>query len=231
MKINEFFQEGRFINLDSRPDRRELIETELHSVGLKDFFVRFSAFLPNLDNVTDGTAKGYRMHGACGRSHRTIVEDAKNRNLKNIIIMEDDAVFYNGGSKPAIEIIEGALDELNKIPDWDLFFLGGIIIDEELNPLIGNHLLRVEKCLTTHAWTINRRCYDHVLRYQPDIDSPIDGCLGNHTGLNKYLAYPLACLQRPHHLSDCDLTGDGERRKTGGIEPWIANYNRPFKKQ
>ena len=43
MKINEFFENGFYINLDRRPDRRIEFETEMEKYGLKDFFERVSA--------------------------------------------------------------------------------------------------------------------------------------------------------------------------------------------
>ena len=236
MKIQDFFSEAFYINLDTRIDRKEHFENELREHGLDVFVKRLSASLPKLDDVGDNyDLLGSRRHGACGRSHKNLIEYAKNKNLDNILIFEDDATFYNGGDLSAIEIIEKSLDTLITIPDWDLFYMGGIIIEDEINKPYGN-LLKVDKILTTHAWAINKKCYDIVLRYHPAdgyssvFDSPIDGYIGNNMRLNKYLSYPLAVYQRPNVVSDCAIQGDGVFLISEDVKPWIKNYNKNIRK-
>ncbi len=237
MKIQAFFKEAYYINLDPRTDRKHFFEGQLKQHGLDSFVVRKSGCIPRLDDVpADDIQKiGYRKHGACGRSHKNIVQYAKDKNLDNILIFEDDAEFYNGGDEPGINLIEKALDTLSTIPDWDIFYMGGIILDEKINTPIGN-LLKVDRILTTHAWAINKRCYDNVLKYRPgdgyetEYDSPIDGCLGNNTHLNKYLVYPLACIQGTGMKSDCALRADGEPLyNDSDAREWLKNYNKPLR--
>lgn len=73
---NELFGGVFYINLDHRTDRREQIEGELNKLGLK--YERFSAIK--------------RDHGpvGCGLSHLAVLKIAKERNLKNVFIFEDD---------------------------------------------------------------------------------------------------------------------------------------------
>jgi GR25 family glycosyltransferase involved in LPS biosynthesis len=234
MKIEKFFKEIFYINLDSRPDRKQQFENEIAKYSFSNFVQRFSACIPKIDDVGDDyELLGYRKHGACGRSHKTLIEYAKNKNLENIFIFEDDAIFYNT-TKNAIDIIENSLNTLSTISDWDLFYMGGIIIDEEINNPIDN-LLKVDKILTTHAWGINKRCYDTILKYRPgdgyskEFDSPIDGNVGLNTYLNKYLVYPLAVYQRPQIISDCGISKTGSGVKTGSVDEWLKNYNKNIK--
>ena len=236
MKIQDFFKESFYINLDTRVDRKEQFENEINEYNLKTFIKRYPACTPKIDDVGDDyQLLGYRKHGACGRSHRNIVQYAKDKNLENILIFEDDATFYNDGEISAIEIIERALDTLNGISDWDLFYMGGIIFDDEINKPFDN-LLKVDKILTTHAWGINKKCYDTILKYRPgdgfsdEFDSPIDGNIGLNTNLNKFLAYPLAIYQRSNILSDCAIRNDGVILKSDDVTPWIKNYNKNIKK-
>lgn len=244
MKIQNFFTEAFYINLDARPDRREIFEKELKLCGLDTFVKRVSACVPNLegiDPILDNgacTEVGYRKHGACGRSHRNIVEYAKQKNLNNVLIFEDDATFYNDGEIQGITLVEKALDTLSGIPDWDLIYFGALIVGDKIKVPVGN-LLEVENVLTTHAWGINKKCYDYILKYRPndgwekEYDSPIDGCLGRHVDLKKYLVYPLAMYQREGILSDCDVRRDKQGKifgvSTGEVEQWIRNYDKPFK--
>jgi hypothetical protein len=236
MKIPDFFKEAFYVNLDYRTDRRLQFESEMKLYNLDNYIQRYPACLPKLDDVKedDIALMGYRKLGACGRSHRNIVQYAKDKDLDNILIFEDDAVFYNDGPEPAIDLIEKALDILATIPDWDLFFMGGIICTPDIEQPV-NTLLKVDNILTTHAWAINKKCYDEVLRYRPgdgyeeEFDSPLDGGLGNHPRLNKYLVYPLAIYQRSNVLSDCATAGD-RFAITGPVDPWLANYNKPIRK-
>jgi GR25 family glycosyltransferase involved in LPS biosynthesis len=236
MKVQDFFKELFYINLDSRTDRKEQFESEVSQYEFNTFIKRSPACIPKIDDVGDDyELLGYRKHGACGRSHKNLVQYAKDKNLENIFVFEDDASFYNDGDTSAIEIIESALDTLNTIPDWDLFYMGGIIFDENINKPFGN-LLKVDKILTTHAWGINKKCYDTILKYRPgdgyteQFDSPIDGNIGLNTNLNKFLAYPLAVYQRPNILSDCAIRSDGVILKSDDVSPWIRNYNKNIRK-
>lgn len=232
MKIQDFFKESFYINLDSRTDRKEQFVNEIKEYGLTDFIKRSPACVPKIDDVgNDFELLGYRKHGACGRSHRNLVQYAKDKDLENILILEDDAVFYNDGDTSAIDLIESALDTLVNIPDWDLVYLGGIIHEEDNHKPFGN-LRKVDKILTTHAWGINKRCYDTILKYRPgdglteEFDSPIDGNIGTNTNLNKFLVYPLAVYQRPNILSDCAINSDGVILKSDDVNPWISNYTK-----
>lgn len=237
MKIQDFFKEAFYINLDSRPDRDILFQDELKKHGLDGFVKRVSACTPKLDDIGPGNTQQeitlihFRKHGACGRSHKNLVKYAKDKNLDNILIFEDDAAFYNDGNTKAIELIENSLDVLATIPDWDIFYMGGIILQDEIDQPVGN-LLKVDITLTTHAWAINKRCYNNVLKYNPGdgyqeiYDSPIDGCLGNDTKLNKYLTYPLAVYQRENVVSDCNYG-----RLTDDVSQWLKNYNKKVKQK
>jgi GR25 family glycosyltransferase involved in LPS biosynthesis len=204
MKIQDFFEEAHFINLDCRPERRLEFENEMLKYDLKDFIKKFSASV----DATNLKQDDYKRHQACGRSHHDLVKYAKEKNLKNILIFEDDAYFYNGGEKKGIDIIESAIDKLKDIEDWDIFYLGGLIVDDEIK-MISENLGKVNTVLTTHAWAINNKAYDKLLMYSPESDSAIDGWVGGYSDrFNRYIAYPLAMPQRSTGKSDCDAGGN-----------------------
>jgi glycosyl transferase family 25 len=69
-----------YINLNKRPDRRELIEKQLSDFNLE--YERFEAIEYN----------GFGIYG-CGLSHLSVLKIAKERNYKNILILEDDFEF------------------------------------------------------------------------------------------------------------------------------------------
>ena len=53
MKIQDFFKESFYINLDSRTDRKEQFEGEVSQYGLSGFIKRSSACVPKIDDVGD----------------------------------------------------------------------------------------------------------------------------------------------------------------------------------
>ena len=65
-----------YINLDKRKDRKEHIENELNNFGLD--FERYEAI---------------EMKSGCSISHLNVLKLARERNYKNILILEDDFTF------------------------------------------------------------------------------------------------------------------------------------------
>jgi glycosyl transferase family 25 len=70
-----------YINLEYRKDRKEQIEHELEIMSLKQNSERFDAIKGNPGGI------------GCGLSHIEILKLAKERNYKNILILEDDFQF------------------------------------------------------------------------------------------------------------------------------------------
>ena len=78
--MSKFIDKIIYINLNKRVDRRELIEKELSNYNLD--YERFEAI-----ECTD-----FGTHG-CGLSHLSVFKIAKERNYKNILVLEDDFEF------------------------------------------------------------------------------------------------------------------------------------------
>lgn len=71
-----------YINLDERSDRRECMESDIEKMGLTEKLERFPAiYLPGKG--------GY----ACGLSHLEVLKLARDRQYKNVLILEDDFMF------------------------------------------------------------------------------------------------------------------------------------------
>jgi glycosyl transferase, family 25 len=92
-KLLDQFQRIYIINLASRADRRREIEDQLTQVGL-------SLASPNValfDAVLVSDPAGFPTAGArgCFLSHLGVLEDAANRNLDSVLILEDDVNFAN----------------------------------------------------------------------------------------------------------------------------------------
>ena len=186
MKIQDYFSEGFYINLDSRTDREEKVSKILEEVGLHDFVKRYSA-VSSEDKSYDKCTR------ASGTSHRNLMQGGKDSNRKNILIFEDDVEFQPN----SIEYIEKSLDSLSKIDDWEIFYFGANIFDNPLS-LIDENLLRIDGCYCVHAYAINNIAYDKFLQYNPQVDVPIDAWLTVNSN-KKYGTYPLAISQFGSH--------------------------------
>lgn len=219
MKLNDFFDAAYYINLDRRVDRREQFESEMESIGLGRWAQRVPA-LPYFKGLhTKEDCDQCDKHAACGVSHVKILENASSLGLENVLILEDDITFTEGG----LAIIEQALDQLNNIPDWDIFHLSAFIINDTLD-LVSPNLIKANSCLTAHAYGVHKRAYDKLLAYRPTFDCPFDGWMGQRYNIQKYVAYPLAIYQR-EGASDLDASG-----KSIGITPYLATYDKPLVK-
>jgi GR25 family glycosyltransferase involved in LPS biosynthesis len=183
----DFFDKIFYINLDSRTDRRKLMEEQFQRFGIKA--ERFPAVSLTKEDNDDLVARGCKFYDderpeyaprikSCTLSHLTILFRAKIMNYKNILIFEDDAVIDEG----VFENLSKCIIDLEKV-DWGIFYLG-------CNPLEyfkeTEYLGRVKRATTTHCLALNSSFYDEILnnvsffRYYPCID----GYYGN-LGFNK----------------------------------------------
>lgn len=220
MKLNEFFEEAFYINLDRRTDRREQFEAEMKAVGLEGWATRVPAVPYHKGLHAKPDCDQCDKHAACGLMHRAIIQNAKERGLRNVLIFEDDIKFYNEGPEPGIAIIEKSISQLSKIGQWDVIHLSAFTVENEL-PRITPNLITTPTCLTAHAYGINSSAYDYLLDYNPHTDCPFDGWMGQRPFIKKFVTYPLAIYQR-EGVSDLDAFG-----KSTGIDPYLANYRKP----
>jgi GR25 family glycosyltransferase involved in LPS biosynthesis len=82
MSIAEIVSNVIYINLDSRTDRKELIESELSKIFPKEKLHRLSA----IRHTTNGSI-------GCTMSHVAALEKAIKENWTNVLIVEDDLEF------------------------------------------------------------------------------------------------------------------------------------------
>lgn len=133
-----------YINLEKRKDRREHIETELNKFNLQ--YERFEAI----------QTEGFGILG-CGLSHLQVLKIAKERNYKNILILEDDFTFIV--SKDDFET--NLNNFFNLDIDYDVLFISyNILKYEELNNNIVN---RVLKSSTASGYLVNSKYFDTLI--------------------------------------------------------------------
>jgi hypothetical protein len=227
MQLQDFISGGFYINLDKRADKRDAFEAELARVGLTGLVQRLSAVTPDQlgYNVNDNGVYpiiGYAR--ACTASHALAVQKAAELNWRNVLIFEDDAVFYTEGDYDPVVVINRALDALADIP-WDLFYLGvdpGTRSDtlDEVAP----NVIRLVEAICAHAYIVNSNIFAPVIEAAQH-ESHMDCYLSGRP--NKYAAYPLCVMQR----SDGYVNDIGPNFYGGmSVDHWLKQYSKQINK-
>lgn len=131
-----------YINLLSRPDRKEHVEKQLASVGLPAN--RFNAI-----KMTNGAI-------GCSLSHLKLLETAKANNWEHILIVEDDILF----TQPSIFV--GQFNTfLSNHKDFDVVIISG----NNCPPFakIDDTCVQVTRCQTTTCYLVQQHYYDKLI--------------------------------------------------------------------
>ena len=129
-----------YINLESRPERKQHVERELMKVGIKA--KRFNAIrLPN-------GALG------CSMSHLRCLETAKKNNWPHVCIVEDDIQFLK--SQVFIQQCNKALTK-----KFDVILLAGNNVQPYTR--IDDSCVKVTRCQTTTGYIVKQHYYDKLI--------------------------------------------------------------------
>jgi len=124
-----------YINLEHRVDRKNQVEEELKTIGIKA--ERFNAI--KMENGAIG----------CSMSHLKILQDAVNNKLDHILIVEDDITFLQP------EVFKTQLNKFFELHgnNWDVILLAG----NNMPPYktIDETCIQVSRCQTTTGYLVN----------------------------------------------------------------------------
>ena len=177
-----------YINLDSRPDRKQHVERQLGIIGINA--QRFKAIkLPN-------GALG------CSMSHLKLIETAKENNWPHILVVEDDILFTN----PSLFVQQFNLF-LSKHKEFDVALISGNNVPPYRE--IDDTCVQVTKCQTTTGYLVQNHYFDTLIQnYKMGIQNlmrepenhriyAIDKFWFNLQAIHKwYLIIPLTVTQR-----------------------------------
>lgn len=177
-----------YINLDSRPDRKQHVENQLNVLGIRA--ERFKAIkLPN-------GALG------CSMSHLKLLETAKLNNWPHILIVEDDILFTN----PSL-FVQQFNRFLLKHKDFDVALISGNNVPPYKE--VDDTCVQISKCQTTTGYLVQNHYFDtlidnyktgiHRLMKEPENHKlyAIDKYWFNLQAVHKwYLIIPLTVTQR-----------------------------------
>lgn len=151
---NKYIADGGFyINLDTRIDRKEKVEQQLLKY--------------NISGVERMPAVIKGQYAGCGESHKNIIREAINRNMKSVLVFEDDFYIMNpptDGFKNSdtsfTELFCDVLDQANSL-QWDILFFGTILHAPIIK--VSKNLGRITAAKSAHAFIIKESLYDKIL--------------------------------------------------------------------
>lgn len=184
MKVLGYFDKAYYINLNKRVDRKESFEAKIKELNLE--VERFEAI--EVEPIHNSEDKYRHFKEGCIRSHQAIVRLAKEQNLDNVLIFEDDCLFKENFIEYATETVKELYNE-----SWDLFYFGG-----EPNRPTQNYKTNLKLAeggmYQTHAYAINKSFYNTVLSINPYTAANID-IFYIHTNAKCLLSKKLLCIQ------------------------------------
>ncbi len=143
--MSKFIDKIFYINMEKRKDRRELIEDELNKFNLD--YERFDAI---------ETAE-FGIYG-CGLSHLSVLKLAKERNYKNVLILEDDFTFSVTKEEFENELTKFFEQNL----EYDVCMLSYNLVNfkEMDNDIVG----KLVYATTASGYLVNNHYYDILIK-------------------------------------------------------------------
>ena len=161
--IDHFFDRIFIINLESMVDRRKRMEKELSRYGIKNYEF-FAACRP--DNIND-YPKSYianfseklirinkkYSYGAlgCKLSHYKIIQQATQKGLKKILILEDDCIFIKNAMRYYWPSVSKQLQ--NQINQWQMFYFSGNMHSQP--NMVTEYISQASETYTTHSYALD----------------------------------------------------------------------------
>jgi glycosyl transferase family 25 len=186
MSLNNYFKNIYCINLDRRLDRwlKFIEECKINSIENVN---RVSAI--DGDKIVNNSQL---LNGELGilLTHYEIIKNAKNNNLENILILEDDVIF-NSEIKNIDKIMKLIPD------DWDFIYFGGNHIYGDTPEKINEKVLKLNNTVSLHCVAIKNTVYDTILNLLPKQEIQVDGYYSKlHKEFNSYGITPNLAKQR-----------------------------------
>ena len=153
--MKKYFDNIYCINLSHRKDRWSECLNEFKKIGIENTVERFDAY--QLSPPIAG----------CTKSHYEVINLAKSRGEKNILILEDDFEFITDN---VWNLFENSLNQLfSKNLDYDMFYFGGTL-KKNTSSLIDKNLVHLFNIKTTHCYSIKDTAFDIVINRYKDLN-------------------------------------------------------------
>jgi GR25 family glycosyltransferase involved in LPS biosynthesis len=131
-----------YINLASRPDRKQHVEEQLKILGINA--QRFNAI-----KLTNGAI-------GCSMSHLKCLETAKENNWSHVLVVEDDIKFLDP------ELFKSQINKFfTNHTGWDVVLIGGNNVPPYQK--IDDTCVKVSSCQTTTGYLVNGHYFDTLI--------------------------------------------------------------------
>lgn len=203
---NNFFDQVFCINLKRRTDRKDYIDKEFANYGIQAEFIEAvdGKELEHQGKINRDSIDKRPMSGGdigCILSHLKACKTAKERNLSNYLVFEDDAEFHTGFKSSFHNYIQ-------QVPeDWDMIYLGGSHNPKEgvYPEKVTENVARMKYSYTSHAIALKHTVYDRIIGLWEKQDERIDICLAMiHSEFNCYAFRPAIVYQKEGHSDILD---------------------------
>ncbi len=186
-----FFDAIYCITLSTDSERWKQIQKRFHALGI-DTRIRAFKAIKTPEN----------HHIGCALSHRAIISSAKEQQLKNVLIFEDDAIFLDN----TLHHLTKSIAELKTI-EWNLFYLGGHRWGKTFdNAADCSHLKKPYGLTCTHAIAYNNTIYNQILQDLPDSIEKMAHWIHDQPAIDQYLrTIKKALLTSPSVASQIEL--------------------------
>jgi len=190
-----------YINLSSRPDRKEHVESQLQTIGIQA--ERFNAI-----KLSDGAI-------GCSMSHLKCLETAKKEGWPHLLIVEDDIKFLNP------ELFKSQLNKFfSTHSSWDVILIAG----NNMPPYqeIDSTCVKVASCQTTTGYIVNGHYFDTLIdNFRKGIKKLVENP-EKHTlyAIDKYWFH----LQKKHQWYLITPLSVIQREDYSDIEKRLTNY-------
>ncbi len=196
-----FFDRFYCISLESRPDRRQVVEAEFARVGLGS---RVTFLLADKHPISSEQGI-YESHLACLRAGLAV-------GARRIVVFEDDVIFRH--FKP--KTLAGSVEFLRSHHDWKAFFFGCFVISSKSTASPSVRAIRY-RC-TAHAYAVTREFAERIVA-QPWAGVAYDDLLRTLDAGNYFIAYPAFAFQSDSPTdNDQRKFTDRARRLFGGMK-------------
>lgn len=186
MKFEELFPARVYLNLGRRPDRRGEVEWKFLNAGIEvERFAAVDARYVNrmaLENKkrderiqtnarhpddVSSWVRGYENAGryALALTQRLAIRRAKLIGASAVLIFEDDVVLHPN--------FKSLVEALSLPEDWGLFYLGCCHEEDDIEP-VSPGIVKTTSAIDTHAFAVNQRYYDRILKTLDAKCKPID---------------------------------------------------------
>ena len=225
MSLGQYFDRVEIIHLPERQDRYDALALELRALGLAIDGAKVR--VPHAPRPAD--ANGFPSRGVYGNflSHLSIIRAARDDGLRNVLVLEDDAIFSRRMARHQPELVRTLQER-----EWDLCFFGHSL-KRELRGHGRGLVPHDAGFIWAHCYAVNARVYDPLIRYleltmarpaghplggRMYIDAAFTMFRQQHPQAVTLVANPVLSVQRG---SPSSIAGTGWYRSLGALAPLI----------